>query len=31
MLFSALLFIAGLLLLYYGAEYLVSGSSRLAL
>ena len=26
-----LLFFAGLLLLYYGAEYLVSGSSRLAL
>jgi cation:H+ antiporter len=31
MLFPAILTIAGLLLLYYGAEYLVSGSSRLAL
>ena len=31
MLFAALLTLAGLLLLYYGAEYLVTGSSRLAL
>jgi cation:H+ antiporter len=31
MVFTALLFFAGLLLLYYGAEYLVSGSSSLAL
>lgn len=31
MLFQSLLFVAGLLLLYYGAEYLVTGSSRLAL
>lgn len=31
MFWSFLLFLAGLLLLYYGAEYLVSGSSRLAL
>ena len=31
MLLSLFLFLAGLLLLYYGAEYLVSGSSRLAL
>lgn len=31
MLFTVLLFFAGLLLLYYGAEYLVSGSSRMAL
>lgn len=28
---SSMLFFAGLLLLYYGAEYLVNGSSRLAL
>lgn len=31
MLFAVLLFVAGLLLLYYGADYLVTGSSRLAL
>ena len=31
MFLDSLLFFAGLLLLYYGAEYLVSGSSRLAL
>jgi len=31
MFLDVLIFIAGLLLLYYGAEYLVSGSSRLAL
>jgi cation:H+ antiporter len=31
MLLGAILVIAGLLLLYYGAEYLVTGSSRLAL
>jgi cation:H+ antiporter len=31
MVLASLLFIAGLLLLYYGAEYLVTGSSRLAL
>jgi len=31
MLFAVLLFFAGLLLLYYGADYLVAGSSRLAL
>ncbi len=31
MLFGAILVLAGLLLLYYGAEYLVTGSSRLAL
>lgn len=31
MFLDSLIFIAGLLLLYYGAEYLVSGSSRLAL
>ncbi|PLY00628.1 MAG: cation transporter [Desulfuromonas sp.] len=31
MFLDLLLFVAGLLLLYYGAEYLVSGSSRLAL
>jgi len=31
MVFSIILFFAGLLLLYYGAEYLVEGSSRLAL
>jgi len=31
MVFTLLLFFAGLLLLYYGAEYLVSGSSRLAI
>jgi cation:H+ antiporter len=31
MIFTVLLFFAGLLLLYYGAEYLVSGSSSLAL
>jgi cation:H+ antiporter len=31
MFMDSLIFIAGLLLLYYGAEYLVSGSSRLAL
>ena len=31
MLFNILVFFAGLLLLYYGAEYLVTGSSRLAL
>jgi cation:H+ antiporter len=30
MVFTLLLFIAGLMLLYYGAEYLVTGSSRLA-
>jgi cation:H+ antiporter len=30
MVFTLLLFMAGLLLLYYGAEYLVTGSSRLA-
>jgi cation:H+ antiporter len=30
MVFTLLLFFAGLLLLYYGAEYLVTGSSRLA-
>lgn len=30
MMLALLLFVAGLLLLYYGAEYLVSGSSRLA-
>ncbi len=31
MLLGAILVVAGLLLLYYGAEYLVTGSSRLAL
>ncbi len=31
MLFATILTIAGLLLLYYGAEYLVTGSSRLAI
>nr|WP_320048334.1 calcium/sodium antiporter [uncultured Desulfuromonas sp.] len=31
MLFTVLLFIAGLVLLYYGADFLVDGSSRLAL
>ncbi|MGK2904856.1 MAG: calcium/sodium antiporter [Desulfuromonadales bacterium] len=31
MFFGAILVLAGLLLLYYGAEYLVTGSSRLAL
>jgi len=31
MLLTVLLFFAGLLLLYYGADYLVTGSSRLAL
>jgi cation:H+ antiporter len=31
MFLDSLVFVAGLLLLYYGAEYLVSGSSRLAL
>ena len=31
MFLDSLIFVAGLLLLYYGAEYLVSGSSRLAL
>ena len=30
MLLSLILFFAGLLLLYYGAEYLIEGSSRLA-
>jgi len=31
MLFACLLFVAGLLCLYYGADFLVNGSSRLAL
>lgn len=31
MVLASILFVAGLLLLYYGAEYLVTGSSRLAL
>jgi cation:H+ antiporter len=31
MIFGSILVLAGLLLLYYGAEYLVTGSSRLAL
>ena len=31
MLLGTILVLAGLLLLYYGAEYLVTGSSRLAL